>query len=115
MFQIGKMVSMVDKPESLAQNLGFPFSGESSTLLDNLRLKARLSLFHLGLSPPESLAQNPALHGRNPRTMLQELRRRNSAAIYGWDCPVLIFIYPGFDCGSPLVWIGESQGPRIPL
>ena len=28
------------------------------------------------------------------------LRRRNSAAIYGWDRPLLTFIYPGFDCGS---------------
>ena len=32
--------------------------------------------------------------------MPQELRRRISAAIYGWDCPLLTFIYPGFDCGS---------------
>ena len=23
-----------------------------------------------------------------------------AAAIYGWDCPLLTFIYPGFDCGS---------------
>ena len=29
------------------------------------------------------------------------LRRRISAAIYGWDRPLLTFIYPGFDCGSP--------------
>ena len=20
--------------------------------------------------------------------------------MYGWDCPILTFIYPGFDCGS---------------
>ena len=32
--------------------------------------------------------------------MLQELRSRNSADIYGWDCPLLTFIYLGFDCGS---------------
>ena len=38
--------------------------------------------------------------------MLQELRRRISAAIYGWDCPLLTFIYPGFDCGS--VVLGQS-------
>ena len=23
-----------------------------------------------------------------------------SKAISGWDCPLLAFIYPGFDCGS---------------
>ena len=34
------------------------------------------------------------------RTMLQELRTHMSAAMYGWDWPVLSFIYPGFDCGS---------------
>ena len=33
----------------------------------------------------------------SPRTMLQEVERRNSATTSGWDCP---FIYPGFDCGS---------------
>ena len=32
--------------------------------------------------------------------MLQEIRRRLSAPIYGWDCPLLTFIYPCFDCGS---------------
>ena len=30
----------------------------------------------------------------------KEIRRRISATIYGWDCPLLTFIYPGFDCGS---------------
>ena len=30
----------------------------------------------------------------------KELRRRISAAIYGWACPLLPFIYTGFDCGS---------------
>ena len=34
--------------------------------------------------------------------MLEELRRRNVAAIYGWDCPLLTFIYPSFDCDSPV-------------
>ena len=32
-----------------------------------------------------------------PRTMC---RIKNSAAISGWDRPLLTFIYPGFDCGS---------------
>ena len=31
--------------------------------------------------------------------MLQDLERRMSATISGWDCP-LLFIYAGFDCGS---------------
>ena len=44
--------------------------------------------------------QNPVLKWSIPRTMLPELRRRIAAAIYGWDCPFLTFIYPGFDCGS---------------
>ena len=30
----------------------------------------------------------------------KELRRRISAAIYGWDYSLLTFIYPGCDCGS---------------
>ena len=30
-------------------------------------------------------------------------KKRRSAAIFGWDCPLLTFIYPGFDRGS-----GES-------
>ena len=27
--------------------------------------------------------------------------KKAAAAIYGWDWPLLTFIYPGFDCGSP--------------
>ena len=26
--------------------------------------------------------------------------KKAAAAIYGWDCPLLLFIYSGFDCGS---------------
>ena len=33
----------------------------------------------------------------------RELKRRISATISGWDCPLLTFIYPGFDCGSTAV------------
>ena len=33
----------------------------------------------------------------------KELRRRNSAAVSGWDCPLPTFIYPGFDCGSVML------------
>ena len=44
--------------------------------------------------------QNPVLKWSIPRTILQELRMRISATISGWDCPLLTFIYPGFDCGS---------------
>ena len=47
--------------------------------------------------------QHPERKYSRPRTMLQELRRRISAAIYGWVCPLLTFIYPGFDCGSSAV------------
>ena len=36
----------------------------------------------------------------NSRPMLQELKRRISAAIWGWDCPLLTFIYPVFIVGS---------------
>ena len=43
----------------------------------------------------ESRAQNPVLKWSIPRTMLQELRRRMSAAIYGWDCPYNLHL-PGF-------------------
>ena len=31
--------------------------------------------------------------------MLQELERRMSATISGWDCPLPTFIYPAFDSG----------------
>ena len=31
--------------------------------------------------------------------MLQEIRKA-AATIYGWECPLLTLIYPGFDCGS---------------
>ena len=30
-----------------------------------------------------------------------EPRKELRATIYGWDCPFLTFINPGFDCGSP--------------
>ena len=41
--------------------------------------------------------------------------KKAAAAISGWDCPLLTFIYPGFDCGS--FWIEqlakrEAQGHR---
>ena len=29
-------------------------------------------------------------------------RIKKAAATIGWDCPLLTFIYLGFDCGSPL-------------
>ena len=53
--------------------------------------------------------------------MLEELRRRKSADIYGWDCPLLTFIYPGFEQVAQLIcsW-GLSQlhiffhEPQIP-
>ena len=38
-------------------------------------------------------------------------RRRISAAISGWDRPLLTFTYPGFDCGSS----GESCVLRLGL
>ena len=70
----------------------------------NLRNPPCLILSHtqipkLGVLMFESKSKPFSWNGRNPRTMLQELRRRISAASYGWDCP-LPFIYPGFDCGS---------------
>ena len=33
-----------------------------------------------------------------PRTMYRI--KKAAAAIFGWDRPLLTFIYPGFDCGS---------------
>ena len=55
----------------------------------------------------ESQSKSRYQNGRYPRTMLQELRRRNSATSSGWDCPLLTFIYPGFDCGSngSVIWL----------
>ena len=51
-------------------------------------------------SPNESYESqsNPVLKWSIPRNMLQGLRRRISAAVYGWEYP-LTSIYPGFDCG----------------
>ena len=40
----------------------------------------------------------------------KEIRRRISAAIYGWDWPLLIFIYPGFG-GSRLRPPNRSPSP----
>ena len=40
----------------------------------------------------------------------KELRRRISARIYGWEYPLLTFIYPGFDCGPC-----GCGGPPIPI
>ena len=39
------------------------------------------------------------------------LGRRISAAIYGWDRPLLTFIYPGFDCGPH----GLMRAPQASL
>ena len=36
--------------------------------------------------------------------LCKEFRRRISAAISGWDRPLLTFIYPGFDCDSLVVY-----------
>ena len=44
------------------------------------------------LSKPGTKMMNPEPCG--------ELKRRISATIYGWDCPLLTFIYPGFDSDS---------------
>ena len=44
--------------------------------------------------------ENPGSQWSIPRTMLQELRRRISAAFCGWESPSLTSIYPAFDCGS---------------
>ena len=41
---------------------------------------------------------NPVLNWSKPRTM-QRIKEA-AAAIYGWDFPLLTFIYPGFDCDS---------------
>ena len=48
--------------------------------------------------PPESESK-PGTKMVNPEPY-KGLRRRISAAIYGWDRPLLPFIYPGFDCDS---------------
>ena len=47
-------------------------------------------------------------NGRNPRTMLQELRRRISAAMYGWDYPISLanLHLPGF-------WARDSLGISV--
>ena len=48
-----------------------------------------------------SHTQNPASNfGRTPRTMLKIIRNADVHS-YLWlgDCPLLTFIYPGFDCG----------------
>ena len=42
----------------------------------------------------------------------KELRRRISATISGWDCPLLTFIYPGFDCGSCCCFFEGKGRPK---
>ena len=39
----------------------------------------------------------------------KESRRRISAALHGWDCALLTFIYSGFDCGS-----ADNSASEIP-
>ena len=49
-----------------------------------------------------------------PRTRLQELRRRICAAIYGWDRPLLTFIYPCFEQVAHLSFGDlEMQGDHL--
>ena len=50
-------------------------------------------------SEPIESQSKPGTNMVNPE-LCKGLRRRISAAIYGWDCPLLSFIYPGFDCSS---------------
>ena len=44
--------------------------------------------------------------------------KKAAAAIYGWEYPLLTFIYPGFDCGSPegpvLDVLPAQTTPRTP-
>ena len=52
----------------------------------------------------ENLGHNqnrPVLKWAYSQNHASKLRRRISATISGWDCPLPTFIYPGFDCGSP--------------
>ena len=35
-----------------------------------------------------------------PKAMLQQIERRIPATFSGYNCPLLTFIFPGFDCGS---------------
>ena len=34
--------------------------------------------------------------------------KKGAAPIYGWDCPLLTFIYPGFDCSSTDRWFRRN-------
>ena len=41
--------------------------------------------------------------------------KKAAVAIYGWDRPLLTFIYPGIDCGSIEVKSLYIRGGHIPL
>ena len=46
-------------------------------------------------SKTKSHNQNPV-----PKWLTQNhVRNKAAAAVSGWDCPLLTFVYPGFDCG----------------
>ena len=50
------------------------------------------------------ILRNPSESESKPGTIMvypEPIKRiKKAAAIYGWDCPLLTFIYPGFGCGS---------------
>ena len=61
--------------------------------------RARVELRFRGPKPPESLAQNPLSEWS---TQNHASRIKKAAAIYGWECLLLTFTCPGFDCDSPV-------------
>ena len=58
------------------------------------------SLFWVALTPPPAESKSKLGIEMVDPEPCKELRRRNSAAISGWEHPLLTFIYPSFDCFS---------------
>ena len=74
------------------------------SLPENGKLAAELGSLELGRSPSVNLrvltsspvCSKPGIKMVDPE-LCKEIQSRISAAVFGWDCPLLTFIYPGFD------------------
>ena len=115
-------VTSVPGARSLAQARRrgqIPVPGQSEDVPEGVHHCGPEELESVPLVAPNCKANLHLNDNQNPvkwstQTPCKEIRRRTSATIYGWECPLLTFIYPGFDCGSPgLDKQGGSPKPKV--
>ena len=105
----GCLARRIDSTESPGQSAGLPgpccawqwpgpeHGKPSETKIDPGRCISRS--FSLPLENPVSKHGIKMVQAQNHASRI----KKAAATIYGWDCPLLPFIYPGFACGSCLV------------